>query len=138
MGAFPAICEITTPFLPGTSVTMATVSAMTSRSFLGNSSQCSDIMQSPWRCSMRPGRKYLKWEERSGRTPGLRKEQGIKDKGSKKLVCEKRKGKGQEQRMKTGDRKKYRGNKKNVRNLNYYLIGKKLNALSNLILHYLG
>lgn len=44
------------PFFPVTSansVTMATASsAMTSYGFLGNHSQCSDVMWSPWQCSI--------------------------------------------------------------------------------------
>lgn len=52
------------PFFPVTSansVTMATASsAVTSYGFLGNCSQCNDVMWSPWQCSMGPGKKYFK------------------------------------------------------------------------------
>lgn len=40
-------------------------------------------------------------------------------------ACEKRKGKGQEQRRKTGSWKKYRRNKKKIRNLNYLIVLRK-------------
>lgn len=71
MGTFPGTGQMTSPFFPVTSansVTMATVSsAMTSYGFQGNCSQgnCHDIMWSPWKFSMRPGKKYFKWEDRS-------------------------------------------------------------------------
>lgn len=71
------------PFFPATSansVTMATASsAMTSHGFPGNCSQSNDVTGSPWQCSMRPGRKYLKWEDRSGRTKEGSGKSRIKD-----------------------------------------------------------
>lgn len=71
------------PFFPVTSansVTMATASsAMTSLGFPGNCSQGSDVMWSPWQCSMRPGRKYFKWEDRSETTKEGSGKSRIKD-----------------------------------------------------------
>lgn len=71
------------PFFPATSassVTMATASsAMTSHGFPGNCSQSNDVTGSPWQCSMRPGRKYLKWEDRSERTKEGSGKSRIKD-----------------------------------------------------------
>lgn len=89
MGTFPGTGQMTSPFFPVTSansVTTATVSsAMTSCGFPGNRSQCNDIMQSPWQCSMRPGRKYFKWEDRSGRTKEDSGKSRIKDSGGKNM-----------------------------------------------------
>lgn len=107
MGTFPGTAQMTSPFFPVTSansVTMATVSsAMTSYSFLGNHSQCNDIMWSPWRCSMRPGRKYFKWEDRSGRTKEDAGKSRIKDTGGKNMSLM--------IRIDTGDRSRWAGYK---------------------------
>lgn len=74
------------PVTSANSVTMATASsAMTSYGFLGNCSQCNDVMWSPWQCSVRPGRKYFKWEDRSERTKEGSGKSRIKDNWGKNM-----------------------------------------------------
>lgn len=132
MGTFPGTGQMTSPFFPvisANSVTMATVSsAMTSYGFLGNCSQCSDIIWSPWWCSMRPGRKYFKGEDRSGRTKEDSGKSKIKDNADKNMrfvrrtkVRERNRWTEDKDRQETEN--KWRRDKREIwRNTNYYLL----------------